>query len=311
MRVVITGALGFIGAHLVSWLHRNGQAVTGIDIAEPSNPWYGEIQDPRLADRFRGTDVVYHLAATSSVLGAESDPDLSFATNVSGTLRVLEAAQAAGVRRVVFTSSREVYGQAESLPVPESAELCPRNHYGATKAAAEMFCRASRNTEIVVLRLSNVYGPGDRGRVMTEFIDAALNGRPLTIFGSGKILDLLWIEDAVNALYRAAIYDVAGSVLNIGSGIPVHLTDLADQIVRLTGGCSLIQMAPAREMEVDSYLADISLAKRLLKFKPETTLTTGLKRMIASLSQNIEYRRVDIAAESVVDRARVAIRRLE
>jgi UDP-glucose 4-epimerase len=264
-----------------------------------------------LVECFRGADLVYHLAATSSVLGAQSDPDLSFATNVSGTLQVLKAATAAGVRRVVFTSSREVYGQAESIPVPESAELRPRNHYGATKAAAEMFCRATRNAEVVVLRLSNVYGPGDRGRVITEFIEAARNGRPLTIFGSGKILDLLWIEDAVKALYRAAVYEVAGSVLNIGSGTPVHLAELADQIVRLTGGCSPIQMAPAREMEVDSYVADISLAKRLLEFKPETTLTAGLERTMASLSRNIEYARANIAVESVVDRARFAIRPLE
>lgn len=298
MRVVVTGALGFIGTHLVSCLQRSGHNVGGIDVSNPSNPWYGDIRDSRIADYFTGADIVYHLAAESSVLRAESDRALSFATNVSGTLQVLKAAAVAGVRRVVFASSREVYGQAHSIPVPESTELRPRNHYGATKAAAEMFCRATRDVEVTVLRLSNVYGPGDRGRVTTEFINAALNVQPLTIFGSGKILDLLWIEDAVDALCRATVYPVAGRVLNIGSGIPVHLTELADQIVRLTGSCSQIQMAAPRGMEVDSYLADISLAKRLLDFKPKTDLTTGLERTIASLSRDIGCERVRMAVES-------------
>ena len=291
MRVVVTGILGFVGTHLARRLVLNNHAVTGIDIAEASHPWYGDVRDPHLIDRFRGAEIIYHLAAESSVLRAESDRELSFGTNVSGTFQVLNAAAAAGVRRVVFTSSREVYGQARSIPVRESAELLPRNHYGATKAAAEMFCSAMRDVEVTVLRLSNVYGPGDRGRVITEFVRAALDRRSLTIFGSGKILDLLWIEDAIDALCRAAVYPVAGKILNIGSGIPVQLLELAGHVVRLTGTNSPIRMAARREVEVDSYVADISLARRLLDFKPETQLTTGLEQTIISLSGYTGYAR--------------------
>jgi UDP-glucose 4-epimerase len=302
MRVVVTGVLGFVGSHLARRLALNGYAVTGIDIAEPSHRWYADIRDPRLADHFRGAEIVYHLAAESSVLRAESDRDLSFETNVSGTFQVLNAAAAAGVRRVVFTSSREVYGQARSMPVLESAELLPRNHYGATKAAAEMFCTAVRDVEVTVLRLSNVYGPGDRGRVIPEFIGAALDRRPLTIFGSGKILDLLWIEDAIDALCRAAMYPVAGKILNIGSGIPIQLPELAGHVVRLTGTNSPIRMAARREIEVDSYVADISLARRLLDFEPETQLTTGLEQTIMSLSQDTGYARVSVNADTTARR---------
>lgn len=297
MRVVVTGVLGFVGTHLARRLALNSHAVTGIDIARDSHPWYGDIRDPRLIDDFRGAEIVYHLAAESSVLRAESDRELSFGTNVSGTRQVLKAAAAAGVRRVVFTSSREVYGQAHAIPVLESAELRPRNYYGATKAAAEMFCSAMRDVEVTVLRLSNVYGPGDRGRVITEFIGAALDHRPLTIFGSGKILDLLWIEDAIDALCRAAVYPVAGKVLNIGSGTPVHLPDLAGHIVRLTGTNSPVRMAPRREIEVDSYVADISLARRLLDFKPETQLATGLEQTI-SLLRDTGYARITVDADT-------------
>ena len=183
MGVVVTGGAGFIGHHLVAALARS----TANDLGEPIvvldnlhrgqpralAPWIasgavrfiqGDLRDPRaVAEALVGASVVYHLAAQANVVGSETDPDYAFTTNVVGTEILLRAASAAGVRRVVFASSREVYGQPQALPVPETAPLAPRNTYGASKAAGEMLARAAATggLEIVALRLANVYGPGD------------------------------------------------------------------------------------------------------------------------------------------------------
>ena len=114
----------------------------------------------------RGMDTVYHLAAQSSVMGAAADVDGAFSSNVTGTFNVLRSAGRSGVKRLVFTSSREVYGEPAEMPVAESAPLRPKNAYGSSKAAGEMCCAmaADRGVETMILRLANVYGPGDEGR---------------------------------------------------------------------------------------------------------------------------------------------------
>ena len=119
----------------------------------------------------------------------------------------------------MFTSSREVYGDAKALPVGESVAFHPQNMYGASKAAGEFYCRqfATEGLEVMVLRLANVYGPGDRDRVIPLFIELALSGQPLTIYGEGKILDFVWIGDVVTALITAASAP-ADHPINIGSG---------------------------------------------------------------------------------------------
>ena len=121
----------------------------------------------------RGADVVFHLAAQSNVMGAVDDPDYSVTTNVIGTYNVLRAAAEAGVRRVVFTSSREVYGDPAVLPVDETRPLLAKNAYGASKVSGEAYCRTfagTRGLEVEVVRLTNVYGPGDSGRVIPLWI---------------------------------------------------------------------------------------------------------------------------------------------
>jgi UDP-glucose 4-epimerase len=123
---------------------------------------------------------------------AAADPEYTYSTNVTGTRKVLAAAAACGVRRVVFTSSREVYGDPDLLPVSEDARLSPKNAYGASKAAAEMYCRqySADGLQVAVVRLTNVYGPGDQDRVVPLFIERALAGQPLVLYGGDQVLDL-------------------------------------------------------------------------------------------------------------------------
>jgi UDP-glucose 4-epimerase len=139
----------------------------------------GDIRDrDTLVRLMRDTDIVFHLAAQANVLGAVYDPGFCTSTNVAGTAMVLELARAAGVRRLVFTLSREVYGDPLEVPVPESAPLRPKNAYGMSKVAGEMACWmcTGDRLEVVILRLANVYGPGDCGRVIPLFIERALRG---------------------------------------------------------------------------------------------------------------------------------------
>jgi len=223
-----------------------------------------------------GIDTVFHLAAQSNVLGAVSDPDNCFSSNVIGTFNVLYEAQQARVQRVIFTSSREVYGDVQSLPVSESFPLLPKNTYGTSKLAGELYTKAFPGLDVTTLRLSNVYGPGDQGRVVPLFLDAALSGEDLLIYGEDKILDFVWIDDVVDALVAAANLPVAGRAINIGSGLASDLVGLAQQVIKATHSRSSLRQTPARSVEVDRYVADITLARDLLLYRPNPVPLHGI-----------------------------------
>ncbi len=274
MRYLITGGAGFIGTHLVRRLRLDPTAeVFVLDNLRrpcclpeiPSLFIEGDIRDrDTVAGAMSGVDVVVHLAAQSNVMGAEADRDYSFSTNVIGTFRLLEAAKSAGVSRFVFASSREVYGEQEDLPVAECAPTCAKNYYGASKLAAEAYCRVFSvdGLPVTILRLANVYGPGDRDRVIPLFLSAALRGEPLILYGGRQVIDFLWIDDAVDALLRAARPDAPAGPVNIGSGCGVTVRQLAEIIHgQISGGVRMIQMPP-RPQEVTGFVADINLALR-------------------------------------------------
>ncbi len=205
--VLVTGGAGFIGSHLVGRLIRNGhKSITILDNLSRGRTenlaaaWdsirfvKGDIRDQETVARLmKGIDLVFHLAAQSNVIGAIQDVDYSSSTNIVGTAVIMQAARAAGVRRLVFTSSREVYGDPSNLPVPETAPLIPKNAYGMSKVAGEMCCTmsAGQPPETAILRLANVYGSRDYGRVIPLFIESALDGRPVTIYGGNQILDFI------------------------------------------------------------------------------------------------------------------------
>jgi UDP-glucose 4-epimerase len=193
-KVLITGGAGFIGSHLANRLAGEGLASVLVldnmyrgrmdnlqDSRDQISVRIGDIRDRQvLAECAERCDVIFHLAAQSNVMGSAHDEDYCFTANVEGTYNVLCAARTVGVRRVVFSSSREVYGDPRTLPVSESAPLAPKNAYGASKAAGEVYCQASRNTglEAVILRIANAYGPRDCGRVIPVFIENALANNP-------------------------------------------------------------------------------------------------------------------------------------
>jgi UDP-glucose 4-epimerase len=218
-----------------------------------------------------GAERVYHVAAQSNVLGAVSDLDYSFTSNVVGTYNVLVAAREAAVGRVVFSSSREVYGEVDQVPVAEDRPLNPKNAYGASKVAGEVYCRVFQNTyglDVSVLRLANVYGPGDRDRVIPIWLDRARRGEDLELYGGTQVLDFVPVSLVVEALRRAGERSLGGQPVNVGSGVGTTLYDLAARIQALSGAAVGLRVLPARAVEVTRFVADVSRMRALLGLEP-------------------------------------------
>jgi UDP-glucose 4-epimerase len=219
----------------------------------------------------RGVRVVYHLGAQSNVLGAVSNIDYSFTTNVVGTYYVLTAALTAGVERVVFTSSREVYGEAHHLPVVEDCPLNPKNAYGASKASAEVYCRVFQRTyglDVSVLRLANVYGSGDTDRVIPLWLERVRRCEDLELYGGEQVLDFVPVGTVVEALQRAATIPLGGQPVNIASGVGTRLRDLAVRVLAFAGGTVSVHLLPARPVEVSRFIADVTRMRTLLRIEP-------------------------------------------
>jgi UDP-glucose 4-epimerase len=296
-RILVTGGAGFIGSHLVQRLVAEGyQAVTVVDnlsrgrTANLSAVWESvsfvkaDIRNYSAVARLvRNSDVVFHLAAQSNVIGAVQDVDYSSSTNVVGTATILQAARAAGVRRLVFTSSREVYGDPSAVPVPEIAPLCPKNAYGMSKVAGEMCCTMSTGSslETVILRLANVYGSRDRDRVVPLFVESALNGRPLQVYGGRQILDFVHVDHVVNALVTVGFGKHIDCPVNVGSGKGITIIELAKRILDLTNSDSEIAWMPSRKVEVVRFVADTSRARRLLGLDHQGDPLARLPEVIA------------------------------
>jgi UDP-glucose 4-epimerase len=298
MRVLITGGAGFIGSHLTDRLVADrGAEVVVLDnlkrgrlenlaaCRERVQFVEGDIRDDALVTRLvKDTDVVYHLAAESTVMGAEQEPEYALTTNVLGTFNILRAAQAAGVKRVVVASSREVYGEPDILPVVESAPLKAANVYGLSKVAAEMCCRLlqARGLSVAILRLTNVYGLRDVGRVIPTFVQRALAGQPLLLYGGDQVLDFVWIGTVVECLIRAAHIEGLDGPINLGSGFGTPLVDLARRIAAAGGAGSPLRVLPPRLAEVRRFVADTQRMVDVLGVRPERESLSHLGELMDS-----------------------------
>jgi UDP-glucose 4-epimerase len=297
-RVLITGGAGYIGSRLAQRLAIQRLASVTVldnlrrgtaDSLSPVRNWVrfvkGDIRCAAdLLELTKDIDIIFHLAAESAVMAADADPEYCFETNVTGTFQVLQAARANGVRRVVFTSSREVYGDPAVIPVSETAPLRPKNAYGSSKAAGEMCCEqfATAGIEIAIVRLSNVYGPGDRGRVIPRFVESALSGLPMTLFGGDQVMDFVWIETVLDALVRLGFGPSLASPINVGSGRGVSIVELCERVIREAGSKSGVEIVPARGSEVVRYVADIRAAQETLGLESPSDPLFGLPDVIAA-----------------------------
>lgn len=308
--VLVTGGAGFIGQHIVDALITGGWAVRVLDdfsrfgkperfarsnepegFAEfdnrgvfdgmPVEVVEGDIRDPAVVEEaVSGVRDIIHLAACSRVGMCREEPERAFQTNVGGTVYLLEAAASEGVERFLFASSREVYGDAEN-PVDETALLAPNNRYAVSKAAAERYVSFFDRTTPVdasILRIANVYGPGDRDRVVPTFLWRARHDEPLTVYGGEQLLDFVWIDDVVAAVMQVLDARTRVDVVNVGAGESITITKLARTIINLTGSSSDIVHEDARDHETESIRLDVSRL-RDLGVEP-VEVGDGLERLV-------------------------------
>jgi nucleoside-diphosphate-sugar epimerase len=295
MKAFVTGGAGFIGSHLVDLLLSKGSEVVVVDnlatgrrsqVPEKAVFLQGDVSDAELlAKALPGCDVVFHLAAVSSVQDSLDRPIEVHNTNLTATLALLEAAVCHKVPRFVFSSSAAIYGNTGGEPAREDMMPKPMSHYAVQKLASEHYGQVYHRLhglETVCLRYFNVYGPRQRADspysgVIAKFIEAAGAGQPITIFGDGEqTRDFCHVNDVAAANFLAATQDVAkvaGKVFNVGTGASTSVNDLARLVSSVVGaGAVPIEHRPARAAEIRYSRASIDAARSLLDWQPSADL---------------------------------------
>ncbi len=300
-KALVTGGAGFIGSTLVDRLLAEGQTVEVVDnlstgslanLAEARAVGAGrfhfhqlDVRSPDLVELMvrRKPDVVFHLAAQADVRVSVADPVFDAEVNIIGSLRVIEGARVAGARKVVFASSGgTIYGDAEQLPIKESAPQRPLSPYGVAKKTVGDYLFAYRELhglEYTALALANVYGPrqdlhGEAG-VVAIFAGRLLAGEPCLIFGDGKqTRDFVYVDDVVDAFSRAGERGT-GLICNIGTGTETSVNELYAAMSRNAGVNQPAIYAPGRPGELQRSSLDPSRAAIHLGWKPWTTIDKG------------------------------------
>ena len=300
MKALVTGGAGFIGSNLVETLVGEGHEVVVLDSLlsgyaqnvdqERARFVRGDIRDVQtLADVIEGVEIVYHLAASVGNKRSIDHPFDDAEVNVVGTLKVLEAARRAGVRKVVFSSSAGIFGPLQTLPISEDHPVEPDSPYGAGKLCAEKNCLAYTKLyglECVCLRYFNVYGPRQRydayGNVIPIFVFRLLRGEPITIFGDGEqTRDFVNVRDVVQANVRSSLRPGVWGAFNLGSGARVTINRLVEMIGEYGDLRGKVVYAPPRPGDVRDSLADISKARAAFDFEPSVDFEEGLREYIA------------------------------
>ena len=298
MNFIVTGGAGFIGSHLTKYLVREQHSVTVIDnLCNGKKEKLGSLLKEiefvntdilnveKLRDVFKNADGVFHQAALTDVQESFVRKKEYFDVNVNGTENILKIAKEFDLK-VVFASSASVYGDTKEIPTKEDSERKPINPYGETKLEAEHHCEkyAKLGVSIIGLRYFNVYGKGQNDTyagVITRFLESIKNGKPPTIFGDGlQVRDFIFVEDVIEANLLAMTNKVHHAFINIGSGIALSIKELADIIIEIAG----LKINPVYDSDIKGDIrtsqADIELARKLLKWEPQTKLKDWLKEVI-------------------------------
>jgi NAD dependent epimerase/dehydratase len=317
-RVLVTGAGGFIGSHLVERLVELGASVRALIHYNALGSWgwldysphrerieviMGDLTDRDLVfQAARNVEIVFHLGALIAIPYSYQAPSSYVRTNIEGTLNILLAARDLEVARLVHTSTSEVYGTARYVPIDENHPLQGQSPYSATKIAADKLAEAfhcSYGVPVVIVRPFNTYGPRQSTRaVIPTIISQCLNGDTIRLGHLHPTRDLNYVSDTVEGFLRAATADnVLGQTINLGSGREISIGNLALLIARLLGKQVQIITDERRrrpeKSEVERLLADNSKAKRLLGWEPRVSLEEGLLRTIDWMREHRRRYRLD------------------
>jgi NAD dependent epimerase/dehydratase len=320
--VLVTGACGFIGSHLTERLVAAGATVRAFahynalgqrgwldrlpgDARRAIEVCAGDIRDAdSLRPALAGVDTVFHLAALIAIPYSYVSPAGYVATNVGGTLNVLQAARDAGVRRVVHTSTSEVYGTAQYVPIDERHPLSAQSPYAASKIGADQLAlsfHASFGLPVAIVRPFNTYGPRQSSRAVVPAIITQLlasTAGEVRIGALHPTRDLMYVTDTAEAFMAAALCDEAvGGVTNFGTGVEISIADLLERIGRLAGRPTIATVSAERvrppASEVERLCADAGRARALMGWRPAIDLETGLARTIAWFREQQSSARAD------------------
>jgi len=303
-RILVTGGAGFIGSHLVDRVAARNEVTVIDDLSTGSLRNLGKaprkvhvkrasvLQHEVLAAAMTGQDLVYHLAAKTSVPESVAKPQEYWQANVEGTVHVLQVAADAGVRRVVFVSSAAVYGESPETPKLESMRPAPASPYAVTKMVGEFACeeiRQMKGIETVVLRIFNGYGPRQDAAapyagVIAKFSAAVTAKQPIEVYGDGEqTRDFLFVTDIAEALELAGEKPVDGEVVNLASGQATSVNEVVRLLSEITGKSIRPKHKPARPGDVRHSRADVTKAREKLRFAARTSVRDGLARTLEAL----------------------------
>ena len=296
---LVTGGAGFIGSHITHQLINNRHRVRVLDNfssgkeanlhgldgdLEIQRGDIRDIQAVRVA--VQNVDVIFHEAAFVSNPQSLLEPSECLAVNVHGTEILVEEARKAGVRRIVMASSAAVYGDTNNFPVSETTHVQPLSPYAASKAISEIYTSmytAAFDIEIVALRYFNVFGPrqspeSDYAAAIPIFIQQILRNQPITIFGDGnQTRDLIYVQDVVQAnLLAAENLQAPGKVMNICTGQETNILSLVNSLQEIGASTHKPIFAPTRQGDIYRSAGNPNMAKKILGFEPQTSLTEGL-----------------------------------
>ena len=305
MRALVTGAAGFIGSTLVDRLLVDGHSVVGVDNFASGRATNLEhlVDEPdfffveadivtadlgAVLDEYR-PEVVFHLAAQIDVRRSVAEPQFDASVNVVGTVRLAEAARRTGVRKIVHTSSGgSIYGTPPTYPTSEAVPVDPASPYAAGKVAGEIYLNTFRQLyglECSHIAPANVYGPrqdphGEAG-VVAIFAQGLLSGKPTKVFGDGSnTRDYVFVDDVVDAFVKASSSVGGGQRFNVGTGVETSDRQLHSAVAAAVGAPDDPEFHPPRLGDLKRSCLDISLAERILGWRPQVSLNDGVRRTV-------------------------------
>ena len=314
-KVLVTGAGGFIGSHVAETLARSGADVRAFvrytsrsdngwleqadpEVASSIEVFRGDLVNPdAVAGAIDGREVVFHLGALIPIPYSYRHPREFVSANVVGTLNVLEAARRADLGRIVHTSTSEVYGTAQTVPIDEDHALRPQSPYAASKVGADQLAlsfQRSFDTPAVIARPFNTYGPRQSARaVIPTIVSQALSREKIELGALQPTRDFLYVEDTVAGLLRCGEADgVVGEVVNLGTGTEISIGEVAEHVLRILGRQLPVTLDEKRlrpaDSEVERLIAGTDKAKRLLGWEPTVDLDEGLRRTIDWLKGSLD-----------------------
>lgn len=313
-KILITGADGFIGSHLTEELVRQGHDVRAFVLYNSFNSWgwldhaeadirkslevfAGDVRDPHgVRQAMKGCDVVFHLAALIAIPYSYHSPDMYVDTNIKGTLNIVQASREMGIEKVVHTSTSEVYGTAQSVPITERHPLQGQSPYAASKIGADQIAMSfylSFSTPVAIIRPFNTYGPRQSAKAVIPSIitQIATNKQKIKLGSLHPTRDFSYVTDIVRGFLMVVESDRSlGEVINIGSNFEISIGDTVDLIAEIMNTQVEIQTDDQRirpdKSEVERLWADNTKAKELTGWEPLYAMREGFKR---GLAETIEW----------------------